>query len=107
MKKLLMILPLVLLLCFPFGCKQGEEAASLAEETEEIQIETGYAEVNNTRLYYEVAGSGDAILLIHGNGGDRRHWDEQFEVFAKDYKVVRFDVRGFGKSAKPANEVLE
>ncbi len=96
-----MILLLTILLCFAFGCKQGEEAASTAEATEEIQIEAGYAEVNNTRLYYEIAGSGDAILLIHGNGGDRRHWDEQFEVFAKNYKVVRFDVRGFGKSATP------
>ncbi len=101
MKKLLMVLPLVVLICFVFGCKQGEEVASTADVTEQIQIETGYAEVNGTRLYYEVAGSGDAILLIHGNGGDRRHWDEQFEVFAKNYKVVRFDVRGFGKSAAP------
>jgi pimeloyl-ACP methyl ester carboxylesterase len=101
MKKLLIIMSLALLLYFAVDCKQGEEAASTAEATEEIQIETGYAEVNDTRLYYEVAGSGDAILLIHGNGGDRRHWDEQFEVFAKNYKVVRFDVRGFGKSAMP------
>ena len=98
MKKVLRILPLAVLLCFVFGCQKGEEAADKAEE---IQIETGYAEVNGTRLYYEVAGEGDVILLIHGNGGDRRHWDEQFEVFAKDYKVLRFDVRGFGNSAVP------
>ena len=101
MKKLLMIMSLAILLCFMLGCQQGEEMAGTAEATEELQIETGYAEVNDTRLYYEVAGSGDAILLIHGNGGDRRHWDEQFEVFAKNYRVVRFDVRGFGKSAMP------
>ena len=51
MKKLLRILPLAILLCFPFGCQQGEEAADKAED---IQIETGYAEVNDTRLYYEM-----------------------------------------------------
>ena len=101
MKNRLKILALATLLCFAFGCQQGEEAANTTEVTEEIQIESGYAEVNGTRLYYEVAGSGDAILLIHGNGGDRRHWDEQFEVFVKNYKVVRFDIRGFGKSAMP------
>jgi 3-oxoadipate enol-lactonase len=101
MKKLLMVLHLVVLTCFVFCCEQGEEAASTAGVTEQIQIETGYAEVNGTTLYYEAAGSGDAILLIHGNGGDRRHWDEQFEVFARNYRVVRFDVRGFGKSAMP------
>jgi pimeloyl-ACP methyl ester carboxylesterase len=67
----------------------------------EIIMKESAAEVNGTRLYYEIAGSGDPIVLIHGNGGDRRHWDDQFEVFAKNYKVIRYDVRGFGKSALP------
>jgi len=66
-----------------------------------INIENGIAEVNGTKLYYEVAGSGTAIVLIHGNGGDCRHWDYQFESFAQNYKVIRYDVRGFGKSALP------
>jgi pimeloyl-ACP methyl ester carboxylesterase len=106
MKKLLMILSLGLLLCFLFGCQQGDEAVITDEGTEQTLIETGYAEVNGTRLYYEAAGSGDAILLIHGSGGDRRHWDEQFEVFATNYRVVRFDVRGFGNSAMPVEGQL-
>lgn len=65
------------------------------------EVSSGYAEVNGTKLYYEVAGSGDPIVLIHGNAGDRRHYDGQFEVFAKSHKVIRYDVRGFGKSALP------
>ena len=69
-----------------------------------IDIETGLAEVNSTQLYYEVAGTGTPIVLIHGHGGDRRHWDDQFEAFAKNHKVIRYDVRGFGKSAKPVLE---
>ncbi|MFQ5821864.1 MAG: alpha/beta fold hydrolase [Candidatus Heimdallarchaeota archaeon] len=64
-------------------------------------IESGFAEVNGTQLYFEVAGSGDPIVLIHGNYGDSRHWDDQFEVFAKEYKVIRYDVRGYGKSSVP------
>lgn len=67
----------------------------------EMPVITGMAEVNGTRLYYEVAGSGDPIVLIHGNFGDCRHWDDQFEVFAKSHKVIRYDVRGYGKSALP------
>ena len=66
-----------------------------------MQVKSGFAEVNGTRLYYEVAGSGDPIVLIHGNFGDRRYWDNQFEAFSKGYKVLRYDVRGFGKSADP------
>ena len=64
-------------------------------------MEKGFAEVNGTQLYFEVSGSGDPIVLIHGGFGDRRYWDEQFKVFAKSNKVVRYDVRGFGKSSLP------
>jgi len=79
--------------------KQNKE--NIDNLNERITVEKGIAEVNGTRLYYEIAGSGDPIVLIHGNGGDRRHWDEQFEVFARSHKVIRYDVRGFGNSAMP------
>lgn len=66
-----------------------------------LPIDSGYAEVNGTKLYYEAAGTGVALVLIHGSFGDRRHWDLQFNELAKKYKVVRYDVRGYGKSALP------
>lgn len=43
-----------------------------------MKTQSGFAKVQGGRLYYESAGSGDAIVLIHGNVGDRRHWDGQF-----------------------------
>jgi len=66
-----------------------------------MQKQTGVAEVNGTRLYYEVAGSGHPLVLIHGMSLDTRMWDAQFEPFAHHYQVVRYDARGFGKSALP------
>ena len=63
--------------------------------------QSGFAAVNGTQLYYEVAGNGDPLVLIHGFSLDRRMWDAQFEVFARQYRVVRYDARGFGKSAVP------
>lgn len=99
MKKFFMIIPLVILLCFTFSCQQGEEVAEATKESFDIKI--GYVAVNGTKLYYEIAGEGDPIVFIHGHGGDRRHWDDQFEVFAKSHKVIRYDVRGFGKSSMP------
>jgi len=66
-----------------------------------LNIDTGYAGVNETKLYYEIAGTGEPIVLIHGSFGDRRHWDFQFQEFSKKYKVLRYDVRGYGKSALP------
>lgn len=61
-------------------------------------IQTGFAEVNGTTLYYEVAGAGHPFVLVHGHLLDRRSWDEQFGVFAQRYRVMRYDQRGFGDS---------
>ena len=69
-----------------------------------ITIDSGYAEVNNTRLYYEIAGKGQPIVFIHGSFGDRRFWDFQISDLSKKYKVLRYDLRGFGKSALPKEE---
>ncbi len=66
--------------------------------------QTGVAHVNNTELYYEVVGSGHPLTLIHGMLLDRRSWDDQFEVFARQYTVVRYDMRGWGDSAQEQAE---
>jgi len=71
---------------------------------EHINPAKGFAEVNGTRLYYEVAGSGQPLVLIHGYALDTRMWDDQFDAFSKQYQVIRYDLRGFGKSAVPTGE---
>lgn len=63
-----------------------------------IRVEIGFAEVNGTRLYYEVAGEGHPLVLNHGFLADKSSWDDQFPVFAQHYKVIRYDLRGFGSS---------
>ena len=61
------------------------------------------AQVNGTSIYYETKGRGFPLVLISGGGIlDRRGWDQQFETFSKHYRVIRYDVRGIGKSARPA-----
>ena len=62
----------------------------------------GFAPVNGTRLYYEVAGSGPALVFLHAFGCDRRLWDAQAAHFAHRYRVVRYDARGYGKSDVPS-----
>ncbi len=63
---------------------------------------TGYADVYGARLYYEMMGMGHPLVLIHAGIADSRMWDDQFTDFAEHYRVIRYDIRGFGKSAMPA-----
>ena len=52
-------------------------------------------------LYHEVGGEGRPLVLLHDGLLDRRVWDEQFEPFARRYRVVRYDRRGYGLSPAP------
>ena len=68
---------------------------------ESVNTQTGFAELRDGRLYYETVGSGQALVFVHGFSLDARMWDDQFEVFASRYRVVRYDLRGFGRSDVP------
>jgi pimeloyl-ACP methyl ester carboxylesterase len=61
-------------------------------------MKSGYMEASGARLYYEEAGEGPALVLIHAGIADRRMWDEQFGPFAERFRVVRYDRRGFGRT---------
>jgi 3-oxoadipate enol-lactonase len=69
----------------------------------ELVSKTGFAEIQGAPLYYEVAGEGHPLLLLHAGIADCRMWDEQFAAFAQHYRVIRYDLRGFGRSTIPAN----
>ena len=62
------------------------------------QIHSGMVEVAAPAIYYESSGQGRPVILIHGGQLDGRIWDEQFPVLARAYRVVGYDVRGFGRS---------
>jgi 3-oxoadipate enol-lactonase len=64
----------------------------------------GFVNVDGGRLFYEEAGAGRPVVFIHPGLWDRRTWDDQFPVFAEQFRVIRYDVRGYGKSSKPERE---
>lgn len=59
---------------------------------------SGKVEIGAGHLHYEMAGRGPTVVLIHGGLADSRLWDEQFREFAKHYRTLRYDLRGFGQS---------
>ena len=64
-----------------------------------VKVDSGSVAVDGGHLFYEVAGSGTPIVLIHGGNVDRRMWDDQFMAFAREHRVVRYDLRGYGRSS--------
>jgi pimeloyl-ACP methyl ester carboxylesterase len=59
---------------------------------------TGTAEADGATLYFEVAGSGGPLVLVHAGIADGRMWDPQMHAFSRHYRTIRHDMRGFGKS---------
>ena len=66
--------------------------------------QAGLAEVNGTRLYYQLHGAGPPLLLLHGFGFDRRVWRPQLERLSRQHLVISYDARGFGRSATPGGK---
>lgn len=62
------------------------------------QTTSGYANVNGGKLYYESAGEGRTLVLGHAGLCDHRQWDSQWDAFAHEFRVIRYDLRGYGES---------
>jgi pimeloyl-ACP methyl ester carboxylesterase len=57
------------------------------------------------KLYYEVYGVGEPLLLVHGNGGSIADFKAQIDYFRKGYKVIAMDSRDQGRSGDSPNNV--
>jgi pimeloyl-ACP methyl ester carboxylesterase/RimJ/RimL family protein N-acetyltransferase len=65
------------------------------------QVETGFLRVGSDSIYFEVAGAGAAVILMHDGLVHSATWREQFPALADTRRVVRFDRRGYGRSSTP------
>ena len=64
-----------------------------------------YADIEGRRVYYEESGRGRSVLLVHGFSLDSRMWDDQFDSLATKYRVVRYDISGYGRSTVPESTI--
>lgn len=58
------------------------------------------ANLNGIRLYYELTGQGNPLLLISGTGGDLRNPSPHLSALEK-FQLLRYDQRGLGQTDKP------
>lgn len=63
--------------------------------------QAGSLAVDNGHLAYEARGAGQALVFLHGFSFDMRSWDAQVEALSGSFRVIRHDLRGFGRSSLP------
>ena len=92
----------IMLLCCN-ACKQPEESKSVAYGS---NASAGrYYDIRGIKMYCEVYGEGEPLLIIHGNGGSIANFSNNIPYFSKKYKVIIADSRAQGKSADPSDSL--
>ena len=54
----------------------------------------------DVELHYREQGSGETLILLHGNGEDGSYFEHQMSAFAPRFRVIALDTRGHGKSPR-------
>src|SRR4030088_3051500 len=88
------------------GCRLTAQFDALREHSELDNKETRdsmpYLTTNDgVKLYYEDSGAGRAILFIHEFSGDYRAWELQVQYFARRYRCITYNARGYPPSDVP------
>ncbi len=65
------------------------------------RVAEGRVKVNGAELYYEVRGTGPAVLLIHGTNLDSGCYEDLAGILAREFTVVTYDRRGYSRSPRP------
>ena len=75
------------------------------DESQAPETEAGFAAVNGAQLYYERAGAGTPLIMLHAGIADCRMWEHEFASLAdRYYQTLRFDMRGYGRSLPAPGE---
>jgi pimeloyl-ACP methyl ester carboxylesterase len=65
-----------------------------------------YVSVDGVRLHYEVSGEGVPLIFVHEFAGDSRSWELQVRFFARRYRVITYNARGYPPSDVPENPAM-
>src|SRR5258707_10931059 len=59
---------------------------------------------DSVKLYYEDSGSGFPVVFVHEFAGDYRSWESQVRYFARGYRCITYNARGYPPSDVPADD---
>src|SRR5215831_11847758 len=101
-----LLLPTAMLACL-MGCSPASkpETKALEPAPQSAAVAGQKFQHDGVELYYEVYGSGEPLLLIHGNGGSSRDLTAQIAYFATHYQVIAMDSRDQGRSGDSSRKI--
>src|SRR5260370_27120217 len=70
-----------------------------SDRTRQAKGSGQYAEVNGINLYYEIHGSGQPLILLHGGLGSGEMFGPVLTLLAERHQVVAVDLQGHGRTA--------
>jgi pimeloyl-ACP methyl ester carboxylesterase len=73
--------------------------SSAGEDMTGKPLQTGYAPVNGLQMYYEIHGTGDPLVLLHGAFATIDLWGSVLETLAEDHQVIAVELQGHGHTA--------
>ncbi len=95
-----------LLLCalIILGCHNANNTKmnipSITDTPAGTPVTTGFAAVNGLKMYYEIHGTGNPLVLIHGGGSTiNTTWGRVLTHFAKTHKVIAVEMQAHGRTA--------
>src|SRR5947208_1546842 len=62
------------------------------------------ARINGVEVYYELSGSGETLVLVHGSWGDHHNSDPVVPPLAESFRVLAYDRRGHSASERPGGQ---
>ncbi len=81
-------------------------SATLLGYTRPTLAQGSFVTINGAQLFVTDEGSGTPVVLLHGGFMDSTMWDAQAAALAGKHRVIRFDFRGFGRSARPTQPIF-
>ena len=72
-------------------------------ERKDANLTIKSVDIPDFKIVYVEGGTGDAIIMLHGSGGNKDNWLYLAKYFTPNYRVIIPDLSGFGDSSKPQN----
>lgn len=106
MKTITNSISVILLVSVFLSCNEHSKVEEVNNESTHANldkttfIKTGYSEINGIRMYYEIHGEGNPLVLIHGGGSTiETNFGKILPLFAKNHKVVVMELQAHGRTA--------